>query len=158
VALLLRDCGVAVDAELHPAAGDDAEETGVVVVLHLNQIIETIGAVGGPVAMGFDEEAACGGFEFHAEDFGRLVVPEGQDKKEAEQVSHVVQSTFASLRAVRSSTRSFLFFSPGSFGAKDTIEKKRVNYSLRILLTIVSVPDYCGDGHSCPWRLDLCVK
>jgi hypothetical protein len=77
VALLLGDGGVAVDAELRPAAGDDAEKTGVVVVLRADQLIETIGAMGGPVAMGFDEEGACGGFEFHAEDLGRFVVGEG---------------------------------------------------------------------------------
>jgi len=76
VALLLRDRGVAVDAELHPAAGNDAEKTGVVVILRADQIIETIDALGGPVAMGFDEEGARGGFEFHAEEFGSLVVPE----------------------------------------------------------------------------------
>jgi hypothetical protein len=44
--------------------------------------------------MGFDEEAACGGFEFHAEDFGSLVMPEGQSKEEAEQISHAIQSIF----------------------------------------------------------------
>jgi hypothetical protein len=51
--------------------------------------------------MSFDEEAACGGFEFHAEDVGSLVVAEGQKEQEAEQVSHAIQSTFGVFRAVR---------------------------------------------------------
>jgi hypothetical protein len=37
--------------------------------------------VGGPVAMGFDEEAACGRFEFHAKDFGALWCQEGKARK-----------------------------------------------------------------------------
>jgi hypothetical protein len=75
-ALLLRDGGVAVDTELHPAAGDDTEKTRVVVILRADQLVETIGAMGRPIAVGFDDEAACGGFEFHAEDCGSLVVAE----------------------------------------------------------------------------------
>jgi hypothetical protein len=96
VALLLRDCGIAVDAELHPAAGDDAEKTGVVEVLCADQFIETIGTVRGPDAMGFDDEAACSGFELHAEDFGGLVVPDWQSEQEAdEELSHVLQSSLS---------------------------------------------------------------
>jgi hypothetical protein len=63
-------------------AGDDAEKTGVVVVLRTDQLIETVGAVGRSVAMDFDGEAACGGklpvvvSKFHAEDGGRFVATE----------------------------------------------------------------------------------
>jgi len=59
--------------------------------------------------MDFDKEAACCGFEFHAEDLGRPVVTEGQNKQEAEQVSHAIQSTFAAFLscAIFGSIREF---------------------------------------------------
>ena len=45
--------------------------------------------------MDFDEEAASGGFEFHTEDLGSLVVSEGQNQQEAEEIRHAIQSIFA---------------------------------------------------------------
>jgi hypothetical protein len=50
----------------------------------------------GPVAVGFDDEAACGGFELHAEDLRSLVAPEGQRKQEAnDKLDHVIQSSLS---------------------------------------------------------------
>jgi hypothetical protein len=44
--------------------------------------------------VGFDDEAACGGFELHAEDFGSFVMPEGESEQEADdELSHVLQSS-----------------------------------------------------------------
>ena len=76
VALLLGDRRVAVEAELDPAAGHDAEETGVVVVLCTDERVEAIGAVRGPVAVGLDDEISGSSLEFYPEGFGGFVVPD----------------------------------------------------------------------------------
>ena len=91
VALLLRNCGVAADAELHPTARHDAKETGVVVVLRADQGVEAVGTVRRPVAMGFDDEVAGSGLDFYAEDLGGGTVRKGESEQKAEQIDHFEQ-------------------------------------------------------------------
>jgi hypothetical protein len=141
--VLLRDCGVAVDAKLHPAAKDGAENTGVVVLLRADQFIETIGTMWRPVAMGFDDEAACGGFELHPEGVGSLLMPERQSEQAAnDKLNHVLQSSL-------SRSRNNSLFVPELL-LLGLIESKGVRIAEIISLTIVSRRNYCGDGHSCP--------
>ena len=58
------DGRVGVDAELRDEIGDDAVEAGAVVVMMLDEIVEAVGAVGGPVAVDGDGEFAASGVEF----------------------------------------------------------------------------------------------
>ena len=51
---------IAVDAELHHEALDDAEEGDVVEVAELDQVVEAVGAERRPVAMHLDDEVALG--------------------------------------------------------------------------------------------------
>jgi hypothetical protein len=96
-ALLLRDFRGASYAELHPAARNDAEEARVVVVLRANEIVEAVCSVWGPVAVGFDDEAAGRGLKLYTEDGGRFGVAKRESQNKAEQVSHAIQSIFPGL-------------------------------------------------------------
>src|SRR6185312_1201934 len=65
------DRRIAVDAELHHEALDDAEEGDVVVVAELDEVVEAIGAERRPVAMHLDHEVALGRRELHFVGRGR---------------------------------------------------------------------------------------
>ena len=68
---------IAVDAELHHEALDDAEEARVVEEAVLDEIVEAVGADRRPVAMHLDDEAALARVELHLVDGGRLLVQAG---------------------------------------------------------------------------------
>ena len=68
-----RNFRIAMDAELHHEARDHAEEADVVVKSVLHQIVETVGAVRGPVAVHLDHEDALGGVELGLVDGRRLL-------------------------------------------------------------------------------------
>src|SRR6185437_4993418 len=65
---------VAVDAELGPAALDDAEESVAIIVTGLNQIIEAVRAVRRPVAMHFNQDDSLAGLKTHFEQIRRAAV------------------------------------------------------------------------------------
>jgi hypothetical protein len=71
----LGDRGIAVDAELRPASGDDAEEAAVVVVAARHQLMETVRATRRPLAVDLDDDRALRRVELHGEPIRRARGP-----------------------------------------------------------------------------------
>jgi hypothetical protein len=63
--------GVAVDAELDHEVGDDAEEAHVVEVARADEVVEAVGAAGGPLPVDLDHERALRRLEARPEEVGR---------------------------------------------------------------------------------------
>ena len=57
--------GIAAETELDDEAGNDAEESGVVVETMLHQIVEAVGAERSPGARDLNDDVALGGGEFY---------------------------------------------------------------------------------------------